>query len=679
MTRFSILCAAACIALSSFSSAQVVVNNTTITGQQFLLGNATAQSTGSAIRVGLNSINAAFGVTLSNTNWSGSTHAALTFTNNSSNSAILCIGIDSGSGANAKWMWTNIILPANRTTKVAIPLTNPTGLPLSSWPNPSDPSYSQVNGNGPVDRSNITKIRIANYENPNPIALDLTQIAGINMTPNTTGFIDVYGQMNVPFSGRVTSQADLQAQATEDLALQGNYPFSNDPYGGVSGTGSGATGKWSTAKQNGRWYIIDPSGNRFFSAGIVGAGWSATSYYTDRQSFFVAGAIPSQTGQFADHFHTWLSPITGQMSTGFNFYSANLERKFGSNWTNTANQVIANRMRNWGFNTLGPLSVVSGSNIVQTPIIDITGPYANIVTTDGAIPDVYDPLWATSARGIVTTAVTKLAGDLSVMGVFVDNELPFAKYLSNANYQHSLGLSVLAAPSSQPAKTKLISTLTLKYRTISALNSRWGSNFASWSALQSSRNFSPATLNGSLTTDLSKFESDYATMYFSTISSAIKSVSGFKGLYLGNRFLFYNSETLAAAKRFCDVVSFNAYSFTPEENGHTDMKAVDCPVMISEVGFGVNDASRKGPIGTNLLTEEDRIATYNKYMDNAATWPNLVGIHWYKWEDDPLSGRMWDSAAQSLGLVDIADQPYEGLVAAIRNRNSQFHNRLITP
>ena len=45
---------------------------------------------------------------------------------------------------------------------------------------------------------------------------------------------------------------------------------------------------------------------------------------------FAPGALPSQSGQFADHWSTGVNPGTGGSEAGFNFYTANLERKYFS-------------------------------------------------------------------------------------------------------------------------------------------------------------------------------------------------------------------------------------------------------------------------------------------------------------------------------------------------------------
>jgi agarase len=129
--------------------------------------------------------------------------------------------------------------------------------------------------------------------------------------------------------------------------------------------------------------------------------------------------------------------------------------------------------------------------------------------------------------------------------------------------------------------------------------------------------------------------------------------------------------------RYCDVVSFNAYDLTPSQ-WRADLKTLNAPVLISEYSFGASDLGRSG--GTPCaVTENDRVAAYQGYIADAMTWPNLVGMHWYKWEDEPVTGRMWDNSNAASGLVSITDVPYSQMIDAVTQANLQLNNRLLTP
>ncbi len=665
---------------SARSSSLPLISADQAFGTLYTMGNATkTQIPGVGYRVNLNAQGSSFGINLTgNTNWSSATHLIVKLKNTGSSTEFVFIGIDSTSGGNGHWLFSNTSIPAGQVVTLAMPLLPPDPH-LMRWPSLPDTSMIQTLSAGSIALDNSYRVRLANFEDQGPMSLELYQISTQTIEPNVTHFVDAYGQQDINFPTKVTSDSQLQAQAMSDALLSGFYPFSNDSYGGVAGTGSGATGKWSTAKQNGKWYILDPSGNRFFSTGIVSAGWSTASFVDDRLSMFVPGALPDPNGPFGSHFAIHDNPETGQSVRAFNFYSSNLQRKFGSNWEVEANNNIARRLRTWGFNTIGPLAGLTGNNgMVTAPVFPVMGAFQRINCLDGMImPDVYDPAWATAVQSTLAKNVLPLIGDNSNMGFFLDNELPWALGPTTGNKDFLLPFSVLSAAPTAPAKVRFVNNLTLQYRTITNLNRSWQTNFASWTALLNNRTFNPSNVTLTMNRDMRLFTSQFATQYFSTVRAKLAPLN-YKGLYLGCRFLYYTSEVLAVAKRYSDVISFNAYCTNPAEY-RADLKNVDCPVMISEFGFGASDLGRVSGYVPNIAVESDRVSIYQDYIAEAMTWNNLVGAHYYKWEDDPPSGRLWDGECFDLGLVSITDNPYPQMVAAVQQANTNFMNRLLIP
>src|SRR5205085_4744545 len=115
---------------------------------------------------------------------------------------------------------------------------------------------------------------------------------------------------------------------------------------------------------------------------------------------------------------------------------------------------------------------------------------------------------------------------------------------------------------------------------IQKLNIAWGTTYASWTAFLNNTSYRPNTIRPALATDMQAFLNGFATQYFSVIKAKLQALQ-FRGLYLGCRFAYYSPETLAAAARYCDVISFNTYDLTPSE-WRPDLKAVDKPVLIGE-------------------------------------------------------------------------------------------------
>jgi len=54
------------------------------------------------------------------------------------------------------------------------------------------------------------------------------------------------------------------------------------------------------------------------------------------------------------------------------------------------------------------------------------------------------------------------------------------------------------------------------------------------------------------------------------------------------------------------------------------------------------------------------------YVLGALRHPQWVGTHWFQWQDEPTTGRVYDEENYQIGFVDIADTPYRETIAASR-------------
>lgn len=63
---------------------------------------------------------------------------------------------------------------------------------------------------------------------------------------------------------------------------------------------------------------------------------------------------------------------------------------------------------------------------------------------------------------------------------------------------------------------------------------------------------------------------------------------------------------------------------------------------------------------------------YRYYVENAAAIPELIGVHWFEWADEPNTGRN-DGENYNIGMVDVTDRPYAELVEALKTT----HQRLV--
>ena len=92
-------------------------------------------------------------------------------------------------------------------------------------------------------------------------------------------------------------------------------------------------------------------------------------------------------------------------------------------------------------------------------------------------------------------------------------------------------------------------------------------------------------------------------------------------------------------------------------------------MLITEFNFGSAD---RGPFWggvTQLAREEDRGVAYANFLKQAMAEPSIVGVHWFQYLDQPVTGRLLDGENGHFGLVGITDVPFQGFVDSVRKSN----------
>jgi len=270
----------------------------------------------------------------------------------------------------------------------------------------------------------------------------------------------------------------------------------------------------------------------------------------------------------------------------------------------------------------------------------------------GKFYDVFDPSFRSSLAERIGSEKNRTADDPWCIGYFVHNEIAWGDELS-------LAVAALASPADQPAKKVFIEDLKAKYKTIDKLNAAWATSHATWEDLL--KTVQPPDKNKA-GEDLAAFYTKTAETYFKTIREELKKAAANK-LYLGCRFAWVNDRAALAATKFCDVVSYNRYSYSVAEQKLPDN--IDMPIIIGEFHFGALD---RGMFHTGLrktVNQQDRADKYKSYVQGALENPYIVGTHWFQYKDQATTGR-GDGENYQIGFVDICDRPYPEIVQACR-------------
>jgi len=441
---------------------------------------------------------------------------------------------------------------------------------------------------------------------------------------------DAFGQnRNTDWKFKIKSEADFAKRLESETTWLEKFAVleKRSPYGGwTGGPRFEATGHFQAVKKDGIWWLADPEGWPFWSVGATG---------------FNLGLGNTKT------------PGIGN----WNPRQQNLKRKYGTDWEKDYTAFTHRRLKAWGMNTLGNWSSQDfylGGGTPYTvachykrPSIHEPNPKAH-----SHLPDVFHPDYRQKTFDAVARFKQE-AADPWCIGFFIDNELPFPQPNTPAH-------KALLSPKECASRQEFIRRLREKYGTIEKLNAAWNTDFADWDA----RTPPQGKATAARTADLLEFSEAWFHEYYKTCRDAMREHAPDK-LYLGSRINHWkNHAALNACAEYADVVSINLYDYTPDVFQAPD--GFDAPVMIGEFHFGT--ITERGVWGGGLCTGMDighATDLFRGYATEAVKNPLLVGAHWFKFSDQPLTGRK-DGENYRIGFVDVADTPYPEMVKACR-------------
>lgn len=351
------------------------------------------------------------------------------------------------------------------------------------------------------------------------------------------------------------------------------------------------------------------------------------------------------------------------------------------------------RLLEWNFNTAGAWSLPPAEiGLPSTPELDLARSIGLIWD------DPFDPGVLPRLMEAAVQAVSPYRGDPRRIGYFSDNEIGW--------WNGSLFLVYMAAQPQSQTKQRLLALVREHY------SESWAAfmrdfvppeGVASFSDLLASR--SPPHLRpGGRGIDVVRaWTRIFAARYYSLMSQALQAADP-DALYLGDRLpIYYDPDAIRAMAPYVDVISVNytvdasdgwvaPYFFT----GLHDLTGGK-PVMITEWFFAAAEnrsgnlnrtgAPHRGvdaPVSNNrnvtghlmtVATQTQRARGARLAARLLAGAPDVVGLHWFQYADEPRGGR-GDGEDYDFGLVDVDDRPYEALTDALREANQRILARL---
>ncbi|WP_375737937.1 beta-galactosidase [Pseudomonas boanensis] len=638
--------------------------------------------------------------------WSNSEAMSLRLQSAQDWAITLNVTIESSDG---KVLTTQVALPAGPAQTLLVPLAatspNARGMraaPPQPWSRDGQRWLLAAGVSGELDRSKVTAVTLSLSQPKAAQSILLGRFGTAEDDQQDAfyeGLMDAYGQFSRgDWPEKVKSDEQLKTAAEKEQKQLADWTAKlpqQDTYGGLLGGESfDASGFFRTEKRNGRWYLVSPEGHPFFSLGVnaVTLGQSQT-YVEGRESMFKAlpkegEALAAYLGQGDNRDETGANQGRAfNHGRWFDFYGANLERTYGAKDMQRWVGQSIDRLKAWGFNTLGNWSEPDFSVSKRMPYtlpLSIQGDFAVIKTgLDwwGGMPDPFDPRFAMAAERTIAITARDHRDDPWLLGYFADNELAWGGHSDDPKVRYALAYGTLRLTTDVPAKRAFLKLLRDKYRNQQGLSKAWGIDLQAWELMEDP-GFEPplpSPEHPAIEEDFKRFQRYFADTYFKTIADSLKWHSP-NHLMLGGRFAATVPEALESCAQYCDVISFNRYTPEPQQGLDMDLlHQLDKPVLISEFHFGSRD---RGPFWggvAEVYKEEERGPAYANFLKKAAQEPLIVGAHWFQYLDQPATGRLLDGENGHLGLVAITDRPWQGFVGAVRKANLELAGVIAAP
>lgn len=427
---------------------------------------------------------------------------------------------------------------------------------------------------------------------------------------------------------RLSTQTNFSSYKTRTLSELDGYTKQEEPelsiYGGnLSRKISEGTGFFETAKVDGRWTLVDPSGYQFYSVGVTNV------RPADSQEAYkeIVDNYNADTKQWANEKREILFENKMNTAGGWSL----MFRGFDSNTGKIVSGLTydANVIENDNPIPVGCLIPHGVAIQYARPLGGVEG--SGVEKFKGNVPPVFNPDFEEKCGEIIAEHTVPLQASPYVIGWWSDNEINDSlRMLDDA-----LMLD--------PTDEFYVYTHAAAWEW---LRNRLGrDNVGIWD------------LNDTLREEFREFVYD---RYYQVMSRQF-AIYAPNHLYLGNRHFETSVKSkgvFAAAKRHCDVVSYNLYKYwTPTVVSEWEQYA-DVPVLITE--FYSSEISAAG--GWIVENAADVGSFYENYTLRLLEAPNVIGWHYHsfgRFDGDSVNESLTTSAKtineQVYKLIDYFD------------------------
>lgn len=423
----------------------------------------------------------------------------------------------------------------------------------------------------------------------------------------------------------------------------------------AASTAAPAEGYFTVGQQDGRWWLFDPDGEKFFSTGV-----NALTPY----------------GHYC--------PATGRHA-----YRDRIIELYGTHeaWA----EVVLQRMDEWGFNTLGGWC---DSDLFQGDL-----PYTNVLYMSGAdwltgyVPDYWSEEFYDHVEESSQPCLD-LADDPMFIGYYIDNEM---RWGPDWRRLADLFSDYIELPPFAPGKLELQRWIQARYQyRLADFNRSYDLHLLDWVDFQFIKrvsNLPSGPVQGAEREAWTAFVADH---FFEVVTEAIRAKDP-NHMVLGARMVSWLTPRVVveASAQYLDVLSINHYQvwpiyqtldllaadplgFIPTHDMLVEFyETTDLPILITEFGFRGLDALPPSTFPPRWLfmtadTQTERTQFALDYITECIESEYCLGYHWFDWVDEPELGR-FDGEDSNFGLVSELDEPYEELVTMFSENNQRVY------
>jgi len=458
--------------------------------------------------------------------------------------------------------------------------------------------------------------------------------------------IDKLGQSTLhDWPGKSSSEKEVTSRLDRQLekAPEKKFPKGYSSWGGWIERKFDTTGFFHTHHDGDRWWLVDPDGHAFWSAGM-----DCVRVDTMANCKGLRQALE------------WRKPVRGNCA---NFLHANLRRAFLGQWRQSWATITLAHLRTWGFNTVANWSEWE---IAQKAGFPYVRPLSrrknrNTPTIFRDFPDVFHHEYAADAAEFAKQ-LTDTRDDPALIGYFLMNE-PTWGFAAQLPAEGML----MTTPECETRK-EFARVLAEKYGDDAALAKAWGMDVT---LAEVENGPWDRKMTDGARPDFESFSAAMVEKLFGTLTDACRREDP-NHLNLGARYYTVPPDWATAGMQCFDVFSVNGYGEKVRNQLGPASEGINRPVMIGEWHFGALDVGLPASGIGHVLDQKARGKAYRVYLEDAASRPWCVGVHWFTLYDQSALGR-FDGENYNIGFLDVCNRPYTDLVDAARASHERLY------